>query len=537
MDKSFRRRQGGASSRSSGGLVASESGRKGNLSGGAGGFIGGNGRFGMLLARLPGGPATVLLLGSILGVCITVAFMRATEGRGSGAANVTPETLDTPGIPRSTLPEVSLETLSRANDAWWLEDEQDDFYEREYIPKSALHQLRHFDRKQFFTGMCGNFRFNVSAMPDVSVIVTVQNEQDLMLSLTVHSILGRTPPTLLKEIIIVDDNGTGDLRAGVNETEFEELLTMSKKIKILKNNKREGCARSRMRGADAATGEVLMFVDSHIEMMSSTWLQHLLIPIMENPRTMALQTLDIISDLDHSYGDGSGDLLYGIITDSFFFGYQKTRFHGEETEKPSRRMPYETPFGPGSLFAIRRDEFFRLGAYDRGLYVWGGENTELAFKIWMCGGRMVMVPCSRVGHMYRVHMKEVGRWPPEIPQDLTDRLGCGHPGEFIVHGGHADNFTKIITRNNMRIMEAWVGDHEAKAGYYKKSFGTDVLPPEWQQFVDEMKNDPTWHEQKALKERNKCKDFAWFERHVYMKYVGVHHPWHPSVVQGGKTWV
>jgi hypothetical protein len=339
----------------------------------------------------------------------------------------------------------------------------------------------------------------------------------------------------------VDDNGKApDVRgSGVNETEFQELLALSPKVSVLQNERREGCARSRMVGAKAASGEVLMFVDSHIEMMSATWLQHLLVPIVENPRTMALQTLDIISDLDHSYGDGSGDLLYGIITDQFWFGYQRERFAGAEAEKPGRRLPYETPFGPGSLFAIRRDEFWRLGGYDKGLYVWGGENTELALKMWTCGGRMVMVPCSRVGHMYRIHLKEVGRWPPELPQDLTDKLGCGHSGDFMVHGSPADNFTKIITRNNMRIMNVWVGEHAAKYGYYQKSFGTTVLPPEWQQYEDELRTDPAALEQRAIREQNKCRDFEWFDRHVYKKLLGVHHPWHPSIAEkyGGKSWI
>jgi GT2 family glycosyltransferase len=418
---------------------------------------------------------------------------------------------------------------------WWLADEEDDFYEREYMSRDKLWHVRDIDRKIFFTGMCGYSRFNISGMPDMSVIVTVQNEQDGMLSLAVHSVLARTPPSLLREIIIIDDNGASpDIRGKVNETELDELKALPK-VTIIHNTLREGCARSRMNGAHIAKGEVLMFIDSHIEMMSGTWAEHLLAPIVENPRTMALQTLDIISDLDHSYGNGSGDLLYGIVTDQFWFGYQRTRFFGQETEQPGRRLPYETPFGPGSLFAIRRDEFWRLGGYDKGLYVWGGENTELALKMWTCGGRMVMVPCSRVGHMYRIHVKEVGRWPPFLPQELTDRLGCGYPGRFLTNGSPADNFTKIITRNNIRIMETWVGDHPAKRGYYKHVLGSETLPPEWQQYADELATDPTAIEQREVRTRNKCRDFEWFDRHVYKKYVGVHHPWHPSIKE--KTWV
>lgn len=72
----------------------------------------------------------------------------------------------------------------------------------------------------------------------------------------------------------------------------------------------------------------------------------------------------------------------------FWFGYQVDRFgdymeplypenftkeelderakFSYKAERPGIREPYETPFGPGSLFAIRADEFWRLGGYDEG---------------------------------------------------------------------------------------------------------------------------------------------------------------------------
>lgn len=211
---------------------------------------------------------------------------------------------------------------------WWLEDTVDDFFSRVYVPD--LSAVRKLNVSAYFTGMCGRYRFNESAMPSASVIVTTQNEQEGMLTLTVQSIIARTPPSLLKDIIIIDDNGQGQHRALINETEFEQIKLVSPKIRILTNNEREGVARCRMSGSRVATGDVLVFVDSHVEMLSATWLQHLLLPIIEQPNTVAAQTLDIINDIDWTYGPGSGDLLYGVISDKFWFSYQRSRFGGSD---------------------------------------------------------------------------------------------------------------------------------------------------------------------------------------------------------------
>lgn len=57
----------------------------------------------------------------------------------------------------------------------------------------------------------------------------------------------------------------------------------------------------------------------------------------------------------------------------------------------------------GGSYAIRRDHFLHLGGYDENLLIWNGENYELSIKLWLCGGGMFEIPCSRVAHLSKVH--------------------------------------------------------------------------------------------------------------------------------------
>mmetsp|Transcript_3740 Transcript_3740/g.7164 ORF Transcript_3740/g.7164 Transcript_3740/m.7164 type:complete len:519 (+) Transcript_3740:449-2005(+) len=406
--------------------------------------------------------------------------------------------------------------------------------------------------EEFFNPVCYRYRFpDVSKFPTLSVIVPMQNERPGLLAMTVHSLLARTPPEILHEIIIIDDNGEGpDERQDVEEDEIHFICHDfgHPKIKCIRNAQKQGCAGSRLQGIRAATADVIMVIDSHVEMYSSTWAQHLLLPILENPRTVAMQTLDSLEDLPgHARRKAGSTQNYGVVSDSFLFSYVADRFgdtgnKGRET--PPTRIPFETPFAPGSLFAMRRDEFWRLGGYDEGLAVWGGENTELALKVWTCGydgkgppGRIVVVPCSRVGHVYRVNIKQTGRWPPPLPYYVMKRYNMVHNrGMFKFKGHRADNFTKLVVRNNLRILHVWGQNADgspsnATLGYYRVAFDVNTtdpmaLPMGWREFALEMQNDTALAHQLEVKKQNKCKPFDWFDRHVLFKLVGRHHPWY-----------
>ncbi|XP_028290019.1 polypeptide N-acetylgalactosaminyltransferase 11 isoform X2 [Gouania willdenowi] len=306
-------------------------------------------------------------------------------------------------------------------------------------------------------------------LPSVSVIICFFNEARSALLRTVHSVLRRTPPTLLHEILLVDDHSElEDLKEDLDRYVREELHD---KVKVLRNQRREGLIRGRMVGADHATGEVLVFLDSHCE-VNEAWLQPLLQPIVEQRRSVVCPIIDIIS---------ADTLLYSpspLVRGGFNWGLH---FKWDPLPPPTRTgptEPFRSPTMAGGLFAMDRKYFEELGRYDPGMDVWGGENLEISFRIWMCGGRLLIAPCSRVGHIFR------------------KRRPYGSPGG-----------QDSMSHNSLRLAHVWMDE-------YKEQYLS--LRPELR-----GRSYGDVSERVSLRKRLQCQSFRWYLDNIYPEILSL----------------
>jgi polypeptide N-acetylgalactosaminyltransferase len=98
----------------------------------------------------------------------------------------------------------------------------------------------------------------VSHLPTVSVILPFHNEHWSTLLRSVYSIIDRSPPQLLKEVILADDYSNKPF-LGKQLDDYLAEHWPNGKVKVVRATQREGLIRARLMGARVATAQVIYF--------------------------------------------------------------------------------------------------------------------------------------------------------------------------------------------------------------------------------------------------------------------------------------
>ena len=328
---------------------------------------------------------------------------------------------------------------------------------------------------------CKPIKYDTHSLPSASIVIVFYNEIWSVLLRTVTGILLQSPLHLIKEIILVDDASTLDFLGEPLDT----FIKKNPKTRIIRHATRKGLIQTRMTGARAATGDVLIFLDAHIE-VSKVWLEPLLDYLKENPRTLISPVTDTIS------------------ADSFQWSYLKNMFslsaftwdmisvwinmpNDMKTSRSTEISPLTMYTIMGCAMAVNRNVFKELGAWDEGmLSVWGGENVEIVWRYWLCADGVKVIPCSRIAHLSR------GSLPYKVPESPR--------------------------KNFQRVAELWMGDY---LSFYYASSHTRY------QLSEAEKKDLEGRKQ-FLATLN-CRDFRWYFDNILRDMFT---PWRNATLQG-----
>lgn len=190
---------------------------------------------------------------------------------------------------------------------------------------------------------------------------------------------------------------------------------------------------------------------------------------------MVCPVIDVINDetlefLPHFAVNARADAPVSI--GGFNWGMIFTWHQVPERERQRRKADTDAIHSPtmaGGLFTISRKFFIKLGLYDPGMDIWGGENLELSFKTWMCGGVLEISPCSHVGHIFR----------KASPYSMTGAK---------------------IGKNLVRLADVWLDDF--RQNYYER-------------FKYRVEDFGDTSERHALRKQLQCKSFDWYLTNVY----------------------
>ncbi|XP_068844770.1 polypeptide N-acetylgalactosaminyltransferase 18 isoform X2 [Capricornis sumatraensis] len=221
---------------------------------------------------------------------------------------------------------------------------------------------------------CRNLSFPDS-LPEVSIVFIFVNEALSVLLRSIHSAIERTPPHLLKEIILVDDYSSNE-ELKEKLTEYVDKVNGQKPgfIKVVRHSKQEGLIRSRVSGWRAATAPVVALFDAHVE-FNVGWAEPVLTRIKENRKRIISPSFDNIKYDNFEIEE------YPLAAQGFdwelwcrYLNPPKAWWKLENSTAPIR-----SPALIG-CFIVDRQYFQEIGLLDEGMEVYGGENVELGIR-------------------------------------------------------------------------------------------------------------------------------------------------------------
>lgn len=228
---------------------------------------------------------------------------------------------------------------------------------------------------------CRTAKF-LRTLPHVSVIIRFQNESFDVIQQVIDNLLERTPQELLKEIILVDDCSYNTAVLKRIEQRRWEI------VRVISRENHCGLARAHNAGMMSATGDILIYLSVEVVKLGQNWLPPLLEPIVFDGKVATQPVIVEHRKVQHY---------------RYLFDWDLTSKPTKIDDKNVSSENYENPLLHGLVFAIKKDSLLSLGFFHKHSNGVSDEAIELSFKVWMCGGKVITIPCSQAKVRHSMH--------------------------------------------------------------------------------------------------------------------------------------
>lgn len=214
-----------------------------------------------------------------------------------------------------------------------------------------------------------------------SFVVTTRDEEPDVLDATLAR-LRETTRQFDTETILVDDGSVMPVHV------FREG------VRLVRNDEPRGVSPARRAGAEAASGNVLIWLDAHMS-FGEHWLEQMLVHATSD----ALLCSPFWSyDLKDCYCWGA-NFVWNAVRD-----YQSQKVPGftlVHRVEPPGGLIVDVPMVIGACYMMRRAAYLRLGGFSPHLRIWGLDEQDMSTRAWIGGCGVACVTQARVGHLSR----------------------------------------------------------------------------------------------------------------------------------------
>ena len=235
-----------------------------------------------------------------------------------------------------------------------------------------------------------------------SVIIPTYNNKESLGNL-IHSIVKQTLPKEEYEIIVVDDNSTDASQELISQLQFEYNFL------VINHSENLGSAAARNSGIKASRSAILLFIDADME-IGDSWVESHITPI------------------ENDLWDGAVGFVHHKATGkrNLFSKYLNNPQRGVKALSQSDQVSHRH-----FLFAnasLKKQLLIEAGMFDENIYIYGGEELELAVRIEKLENvRLRYNPDAVSNHLHRRKLEDTFNLLEKFGANVVPYIVAKHP--------------------------------------------------------------------------------------------------------------